>query len=136
MTLLDREFPSVARALESACIIEERRKDVYTNYPRAFPTYISFNNTLSKIRTLSIAVNSSRQQLEAFMSIQKKPPGQSPPTKDASGISGYSRINLQHGQDRLRSHPNQHFSSVAKKPSGWGGSWDPEDKPKRLTDES
>jgi hypothetical protein len=37
MTLLDREFPSIARALESARIVEERRKDVDINYPRAFP---------------------------------------------------------------------------------------------------
>jgi hypothetical protein len=40
MTLLDREFPSVARALESARIVEERRKDVDTNYPHASPLKI------------------------------------------------------------------------------------------------
>ena len=101
MTLLDREFPSVAKALESARIVEERRKDVDTNYPRAFPT-------------------------------KNQAPSQSAPTKGASGISAYSNQSTA----RSGSHPNQRFGPVAKKPNGWSGSWyDPEDKPKRLTDE-
>jgi hypothetical protein len=41
-----------------------------THLSRIQPNYISFSNTLSKIRALSVAVNSSPQQLEAFKSIQ------------------------------------------------------------------
>ena len=100
-TLLDREFPSVAKALESARIVEERRKDVDTYYPRAFPT--------------------------------KNAPSQSAPTKGSSGISDYYS---NQSTARSGSHPNQRFGPVAKKPNGWSGSWyDPEDKPKRITDE-
>jgi hypothetical protein len=41
-----------------------------THLSRIQSNNISFSNTLSKIRALSIAVNSSPQQLEAFKSIQ------------------------------------------------------------------
>jgi len=86
-TFLSREFTSVAEVLETARVVEERRKDIDTRFPRAF--------------------------------IKNKPSDQ-----------------LATPRENHKSHPNSSFGPVAKKPNNWFGNWyDPEENPKRLTDE-
>jgi hypothetical protein len=95
MSLLDREFTDVSSALESARIVEERRKDLDNNYPR-------------RNRTLNQSSSSNSQSKNVSVS-QSRSTG---------------------------SHPNDRFGAVAKKPNGWVGAWfDPEDHPRKLTEE-
>lgn len=103
-SLLNQTFTSIKEALENARIVEERRKDIDTNYPRSFA--------------------------------KNRAPGQSATTKQTQGTSWTSDPPSGQVSTRTGSHPNNRFGPVAKKPSGWIGSWyNPEDKPKRLTEE-
>jgi Retrotransposon gag protein len=95
-SLLDRNFSTVSEALNSARVVEERRKGMDANYPRSF---------VRNKQSVGGAVES--------VSAQSSP-----------------RIS------RTEPHPNNRFGPVAKKPSGWIGTWyDSENSPRRLTEE-
>lgn len=102
--LFNCNFASVAEALESARIVEERRKDMETNYPRTF--------------------NRSRTSNQPAATKQSQSTG-------GGGVSEFPITS-----PRTGSHPNNRFGAVAKRPHGWVGNWyDPEDNPKRITEE-
>jgi hypothetical protein len=131
MTLLDRESPSVARTLESVCIVEERRKDIYTNYPRAFPALYFHSVILSpKFGPFQLPSISISATVGSININTKKPPWSVATNKGCQWDLWYFRINL---SNRTRTNVS---ARLLRSPAG-GGSWyDPEDKPKRLTNES
>jgi hypothetical protein len=111
-SLLDRDFTSVTQVLKSGRVVEERRKDIDTNYPR------TFNRNRTANQSLSTRQSSDSNRATESPIVRSTTQSTTQPTT------------------RTGSHPNNRFGAITKKPNGWVGNWyNSEDYPKRLTEE-